>query len=31
MCEIEDARPEHLEAGCNVLLHGMLRSAEVAA
>ena len=29
--EIEDARPEHLEAGCNVLLHGMLRSAEVAA
>ena len=29
--EIEDARPEHLEAGCNVLLHGMLRSAGVAA
>ena len=23
--EIEDARPEHLEAGCNVLLHAMLR------
>jgi len=29
--EIEDARPEHLEAGCNVLLQGMLRSAGVAA
>ncbi|MBA3596450.1 MAG: Zn-dependent hydrolase [Methylibium sp.] len=29
--EIEDARPEHLEAGCNVLLHAMLRSAGVAA
>ena len=29
--EIEDARPEHLEAGCNVLLHSMLRSAGVAA
>lgn len=25
--EIEDARPEHLEAGCNVLLQAMLRSA----
>lgn len=23
--EIEDARPDHLEAGCNVLLHAMLR------
>ncbi len=23
--EIEDAQPEHLEAGCNVLLHAMLR------
>ena len=29
--EIEDARPDHLEAGCNVLLHAMLRSAGVAA
>jgi N-carbamoyl-L-amino-acid hydrolase len=29
--EIEDARPEHLEAGCNVLLHAMLQSAGVAA
>ncbi|WP_137894731.1 Zn-dependent hydrolase [Ramlibacter sp. 2FC] len=29
--EIEDARPEHLEAGCNVLLQAMLRSAGVAA
>jgi N-carbamoyl-L-amino-acid hydrolase len=29
--EIEDARPEHLEAGCNVLLHAMLRAAGVAA
>lgn len=27
--EIEDARPEHLEAGCNVLLHAMLRVAGV--
>ena len=26
--EIEDARPEHLEAGCNVLLHAMLNAAE---
>ncbi len=25
--EIEDARPEHLEAGCNVLLQAMLRAA----
>ncbi len=29
--EIEDARPEHLEAGCNVLLLAMLRSAGVTA
>jgi N-carbamoyl-L-amino-acid hydrolase len=29
--EIEDARPEHLEAGCNVLLRALLRSAGVAA
>jgi len=28
--EIEDARPEHLEAGCNVLLRAMLRAAGVA-
>lgn len=27
--EIEDARPEHLEAGANVLLHAMLASAVV--
>ena len=27
--EIEDARPEHLEAGCNVLLHAMLARAKV--
>jgi N-carbamoyl-L-amino-acid hydrolase len=27
--EIEDAQPEHLEAGCNVLLHTMLRRAGV--
>lgn len=27
--EIEDARPEHLEAGANVLLHAMLASAGV--
>ena len=26
--EIEDARPEHLAAGCNVLLHAMLSRAE---
>ncbi len=29
--EIEDAKPEHLEAGCNVLLHAMLEYAEVAS
>lgn len=29
--EIEDAQPEHLEAGCNVLLQAMLQSAGVAA
>jgi N-carbamoyl-L-amino-acid hydrolase len=28
--EIEDAQPEHLEAGCNVLLQAMLQSAGVA-
>ncbi len=28
--EIEDARPEHLEAGCNVLLRAMLAQAGVA-
>ena len=28
--EIEDAKPEHLEAGCNVLLHAMLDRARVA-
>jgi N-carbamoyl-L-amino-acid hydrolase len=28
--EIEDARPEHLEAGCNVLLHTMLAAARAA-
>jgi N-carbamoyl-L-amino-acid hydrolase len=28
--EIEDALPEHLEAGCNVLLHAMLATAGVA-
>jgi len=27
--EIEDAKPEHLEAGCNVLLHAMLERAGV--
>ena len=27
--EIEDAKAEHLEAGCNVLLHAMLERAEV--
>jgi N-carbamoyl-L-amino-acid hydrolase len=27
--EIEDAKPEHLEAGCNVLLHAMLDRAGV--
>ena len=29
--EIEDAQPEHLEAGCNVLLQAMVQSAGVAA
>ena len=29
--EIEDAKPEHLEAGCNVLLHAMLERAKVVA
>lgn len=29
--EIENARPEHLEAGCNVLLHAMLERAGIAA
>lgn len=29
--EIEDAQPDHLEAGCNVLLQAMLQSAGVAA
>jgi N-carbamoyl-L-amino-acid hydrolase len=28
--EIEDAKPEHLEAGCNVLLHAMLDRASRA-
>jgi N-carbamoyl-L-amino-acid hydrolase len=28
--EIEDARPEHLAAGANVLLHAMLEQAGVA-
>ena len=28
--EIEDAKPDHLEAGCNVLLHAMLKLAKVA-
>jgi len=27
--EIEDAKPQHLEAGCNVLLHAMLERAVV--
>ena len=27
--EIEDARPDHLEAGCNVLLHAMLERAGI--
>ncbi|HCE91147.1 MAG: Zn-dependent hydrolase [Burkholderiales bacterium GWA2_64_37] len=27
--EIEDAKPEHIEAGCNVLLHAMLERASV--
>jgi acetylornithine deacetylase/succinyl-diaminopimelate desuccinylase-like protein len=29
--EIEDARPDHIEAGCNVLLHAMLERAGVVA
>jgi len=29
--EIEDARPDHLEAGCNVLLHAMLAHAVAVA
>jgi beta-ureidopropionase / N-carbamoyl-L-amino-acid hydrolase len=29
--EIEDAKPEHITAGCNVLLHAMLDRAGVAA
>ncbi|MDZ4356895.1 MAG: Zn-dependent hydrolase [Variovorax sp.] len=29
--EIEDAQPDHLESGCNVLLQAMLQSAGVAA
>ncbi len=29
--EIEDAQPDHLEAGCNVLLQAMLQSAGVSA
>jgi N-carbamoyl-L-amino-acid hydrolase len=28
--EIEDAKPEHISAGCNVLLHAMLERAGVA-
>ncbi len=28
--EIEDAKPEHLEAGCNVLMHAMLERARMA-
>ena len=28
--EVEDAKPEHLEAGCNVLLHAMLDRAHLA-
>jgi hypothetical protein len=28
--EIEDAKPEHITAGCNVLLHAMLARAGVA-
>jgi N-carbamoyl-L-amino-acid hydrolase len=28
--EIEDAKPEHLEAGCNVLMHAMLERARVS-
>jgi N-carbamoyl-L-amino-acid hydrolase len=29
--EIEDARADHLEAGCNVLLQAMLRAANASA
>jgi len=29
--EIEDAKPEHIEAGCNVLLHAMLERAGLGA
>lgn len=29
--EIEDAKPEHLAAGCNVLLHAMLEQAGIAS
>ena len=29
--ELEDAKPEHLAAGCNVLLHAMLERANIAA
>ena len=29
--EIEDAKPEHITAGCNVLLHAMLEQAGVVA
>ena len=29
--EIEDAKPEHISAGCNVLLHAMLERAGVAS
>jgi len=29
--EIEDAKPEHLVAGCNVLLHAMQEQAGIAA
>jgi N-carbamoyl-L-amino-acid hydrolase len=29
--EIEDAKSDHLEAGCNVLLHAMLDRAKVVA
>ena len=29
--EIEDAKPEHIEAGCNVLLHAMLERAALAS
>ena len=28
--EVEDAKPEHITAGCNVLLHAMLERAGVA-